>query len=1090
MIAGQLEIQLFANLARLQKDMTQAKGMVGNATKSMESAVAGAKRALQSLGLGIGLGFAVRQILSLTDEYTKFTSQLKLATNSQQEYLQALSSVRSIAKASQADLAATGVLYARITRATGELGIGQQKVGQITEAVSLALKASGASGGEAASAMLQLSQAFGSGVLRGQEFNAVNEAAPRIMKALADGMGVPVGALRGMAEQGKITAEVMAEALPKALGELRKEAAQVQTIAGAFTVLKNEVMEFIGSSAQSSGAISLLTTAVTALANNLDLLAAAIIGITVVKLAQWVIGVTTAMHAKVAAFAASIAAANAERAATIASTAADVAREKATLQFVAVERAKTIAEMQAAQAVMRSTAAHLADTQALAANTAAKAANAAATNKLASLSVVGASATTAHKAATVAQGAAMAATGGRAMVLTRLLGFLGGPIGIITTLLGLGAAAWTMWGSKSSDAANKAAGAMRRSTASIVEDLDKQIQKLQQKIGLQKAGDTVTAKMGGPQAERAAELQAQIDAIRARGATEGRKLTPSEQLDIINIEGQKKQITERARALDDLKKQDVAMGQEKKLGAWMETYATRAEKMAVEIAKAKKELGAAFTPELEARIRAKFEPKGAGGSGSAAVAKLAREEESAALELEKQRESRRQIELGAFRDTIAQKQTLLDSAYAANEISDAQYFQSKIESAKAVADAEVAAINATIRDREAALARQVAGSKKAIDIQTEIQEAEGKRAAVTREFGFLTERVWQQAKMAAENYKRAIEDIDTELLSLTGRTEEAALKQFDRAKEGLRKKAEAEGDSETLKKIAEVRRLVGAQAGFNKARQDLSDINARLSIEEERVANSQRVGAISEMEALRKVSELRRQSVEEQERIVAGLEQVAAASRNPALQLEAEKARAALEKLRAETDLLGQKFNQIFEGAAADAFSDFMNGTKSAKEAFQSFGDSVVKQINRMVAEALSKRLFNAMGMGGGAGGGGGIGGIFGGLLGGGGGGGGLFGGLFGGGGSASLGGSLDPLDMLGSLAGGFATGTDFVPRTGLAMVHRGERITPASQNAGAGRNVTVNNVFNVSGDVNARSQAQISAAAGQGVQRALARNT
>jgi len=270
----------------------------------------------------------------------------------------------------------------------------------------------------------------------------------------------------------------------------------------------------------------------------------------------------------------------------------------------------------------------------------------------------------------------------------------------------------------------------------------------------------------------------------------------------------------------------------------------------------------------------------------------------------------------------------------------------------------------------------------------------------------------------------------------------------------------------------------------------LSDINARLSIEEERVANSQRVGAISEMEALRKVSELRRQSVEEQERIVAGLEQVAAASRNPALQLEAEKARAALEKLRAETDLLGQKFNQIFEGAAADAFSDFMNGTKSAKEAFQSFGDSVVKQINRMVAEALSKRLFNAMGMGGGAGGGGGIGGIFGGLLGGGGGGGGLFGGLFGGGGSASLGGSLDPLDMLGSLAGGFATGTDFVPRTGLAMVHRGERITPASQNAGAGRNVTVNNVFNVSGDVNARSQAQISAAAGQGVQRALARNT
>jgi phage-related minor tail protein len=79
--------------------------------------------------------------------------------------------------------------------------------------------------------------------LRGEEFNAVNEAAPRLMKALADGIGVPIGALKDMASNGEITSKVMAQVLPQAL-EQRDEAKQVQTVAGAFTVLKNNVLEF------------------------------------------------------------------------------------------------------------------------------------------------------------------------------------------------------------------------------------------------------------------------------------------------------------------------------------------------------------------------------------------------------------------------------------------------------------------------------------------------------------------------------------------------------------------------------------------------------------------------------------------------------------------------------------------------------------------------------------------------------------------------------------------------------------------------------------------------------------------------------
>lgn len=70
-----------------------------------------------------------------------------------------------------------------------------------------------------------------------------------------------------------------------------------------------------------------------------------------------------------------------------------------------------------------------------------------------------------------------------------------------------------------------------------------------------------------------------------------------------------------------------------------------------------------------------------------------------------------------------------------------------------------------------------------------------------------------------------------------------------------------------------------------------------------------------------------------------------------------------------------------------------------------------------------------------------------------------------------------------------FASGTAYVPRTGLALVHQGERIIPAAENR-AGGEISVTNVFHITGPADRRSQAQIAAAAGEAVQRAMARNT
>lgn len=231
--------------------------------------------------------FGGHEIISMIDSYTKFTAQLKLAADTQAEYAQAYSDVVRISKTAQSELGASGTLYARIQRSTEELGISQKRVADITESVALALRVGGATTMESASAMLQLSQAFAAGRLNGQEFNSVAEAAPRLMKALADGMGVPVGALKEMSKEGMITSEVMAIAIPKALEELRKEADKVRTISGAWTTFRNGLMEYMGAGAEANGITKALTDTLILMGQNVDTVVMGLTTLTALGLAKW-----------------------------------------------------------------------------------------------------------------------------------------------------------------------------------------------------------------------------------------------------------------------------------------------------------------------------------------------------------------------------------------------------------------------------------------------------------------------------------------------------------------------------------------------------------------------------------------------------------------------------------------------------------------------------------------------------------------------------------------------------------------------------------------------------------------------------------
>ena len=295
MKAGSIEIELLAGVARLQADMDRATRTVGGAMQKIEQQV---KRTMQVFGGLVG-AMGVKGLANIVDQYTKYTAQLRIATRSTQEYFNALSAVSGIARTAQADISAIGTLYARLSNSLREVGASQRQVGDITETVGLALKVYGATAQEASSAMLQLSQAFGAGALRGEEFNAVNEAAFPLMKALAESMGVPTGALKELAKQGAITREVMLNAWtnPKLMESLRQQASQVQTISGAVQTLKNSITEYVGELDKVLGSSTGAGNAIRFVADHLSELGNVILVAAVVGLGRYVSATVAATRA-------------------------------------------------------------------------------------------------------------------------------------------------------------------------------------------------------------------------------------------------------------------------------------------------------------------------------------------------------------------------------------------------------------------------------------------------------------------------------------------------------------------------------------------------------------------------------------------------------------------------------------------------------------------------------------------------------------------------------------------------------------------------------------------------------------------------
>ncbi|WP_275760264.1 tape measure protein [Ralstonia pseudosolanacearum] len=213
----------------------------------------------------------VQEIVQIADAWNMMAARLKLATAGQREFTTAQAELFDIAQRIGVPIQETATLYGKLQQAVRMLGAEQQQALTITESISQALRISGASANETQSALLQFGQALAAGVLRGEEFNSVVENSPRLAQALADGLNVPIGRLRKMAEEGRLTADVVVGALLSQKTKLATEYAQLPaTVSQAFERLRNAVGQYINRVDQATGFTAKLSEALTWLAQNLD----------------------------------------------------------------------------------------------------------------------------------------------------------------------------------------------------------------------------------------------------------------------------------------------------------------------------------------------------------------------------------------------------------------------------------------------------------------------------------------------------------------------------------------------------------------------------------------------------------------------------------------------------------------------------------------------------------------------------------------------------------------------------------------------------------------------------------------------------
>lgn len=248
------------SVQRLEAQMRKSSGAISGSLKGIAASLAGA--------------FSVQQIGALIDNFTRLQNSLRVSGLEGEALANVQGKLLDLSTRYGVSINELADLYGKSSQAASELGASEAQLLQITEASAQALKITGTSATQAQGALLGLTQALSSGIVRAEEFNQINEGGLRPLlqaAANAEKYGGSVAKLRAAVVDGKLSSQEFYQAILQGSAELDAKASKATlTLAGAFTALASQLTVYVGEASAANGVTAGLAAGIGALADNLD----------------------------------------------------------------------------------------------------------------------------------------------------------------------------------------------------------------------------------------------------------------------------------------------------------------------------------------------------------------------------------------------------------------------------------------------------------------------------------------------------------------------------------------------------------------------------------------------------------------------------------------------------------------------------------------------------------------------------------------------------------------------------------------------------------------------------------------------------
>ena len=286
---GAIDVETYQRkIKQLNEDLKKAE--------SAGSGFAGVIGRLKGLFAGFALVSFAKGMAETADKMQVLDNQVRQTTAGEAEFAAVKGRLLQVANQTRADLSATTELYVKSSRALKDYGYSQEEVLKFTEATNNAMTIGGVAAEQQSAALLQLSQALGSGVLQGDEFKSIAEAAPILLDTIAEYMGKSRAEIKKLGSEGKLTADVIFQAIYGSAEKFAEQAAKMpMTMGNALQIFRNNWQSLVGDMMNGTGIMSRVAAVIAFVANHLKELVGAAVLVGIAMLVQSFGGLTIAV---------------------------------------------------------------------------------------------------------------------------------------------------------------------------------------------------------------------------------------------------------------------------------------------------------------------------------------------------------------------------------------------------------------------------------------------------------------------------------------------------------------------------------------------------------------------------------------------------------------------------------------------------------------------------------------------------------------------------------------------------------------------------------------------------------------------------